>query len=133
GLSVVIPGQSAALGILGANSTVLRSFSPGEVDFVQAVANVLGTVIERRRSDDQLAHQALHDPLTGLPNRGLLIDRLALALARRQRGGGALAVLFLDVDRFKLVNDGLGHGAGDELLKAVAARLRRVVRPSDTV
>jgi diguanylate cyclase (GGDEF)-like protein/PAS domain S-box-containing protein len=133
GISVVIPGQTAPLGVLSANHTATRSFSPGEIDFLQAVANVLGSVIERRRADDQLAHQALHDPLTGLPNRGLLIDRLAQALARRRRGGSALAVFFLDVDRFKLVNDGLGHGAGDELLKAVASRLRGVVRPSDTV
>jgi diguanylate cyclase (GGDEF)-like protein len=133
GMSVVIPGQNAPLGVLGADASVKRSFSPGEVDFLQAVANVLGSVIERRRTDDQLAHQALHDPLTGLPNRALLIDRLAQALARTGRGGRALAVLFLDIDRFKLVNDGLGHGAGDELLKTLAARLRRVVRPTDTV
>ncbi|MBV9255127.1 MAG: EAL domain-containing protein [Actinobacteria bacterium] len=133
GISVVVPGQTAPLGVFSANARSVRGYSPGEVDFLQAVANVLGSVIERRRTDDQLAHQALHDPLTGLPNRGLLIDRLEQALARRARTGGGLAVLFLDVDRFKLVNDGLGHGAGDELLKAVAARLLHVVRPSDTV
>jgi len=133
GISVVVPGQTAPLGVLSANARSVRSYSPGEIDFMQAVANVLGSVIERRRADDQLAHQALHDPLTGLPNRGLLIDRLEQALARRGRGGGSLAVLFLDVDRFKLVNDGLGHGAGDELLRAVASRLLQVVRPSDTV
>lgn len=76
---------------------------------------------------------ALHDPLTGLPNRALLMDRLETGLARSQRHSRLVAVFFLDLDRFKLVNDSLGHGAGDRLLIEVARRLRHVTRPSDTV
>jgi diguanylate cyclase (GGDEF)-like protein/PAS domain S-box-containing protein len=91
-------------------------------------------VTERKAAELQLAHQAMHDALTGLPNRALFLDRLAHALRRRvRRGTGVLAVLFLDVDRFKVVNDSLGHGAGDLLLIDVAARLDAALRPADTV
>lgn len=89
--------------------------------------------IERKRAEVQLSHQALHDPLTALPNRTLFLDRLELALARSQRRPSAVAVLFLDVDRFKVVNDSLGHSAGDRLLVDVARRLQDVLRPGDTV
>ncbi len=78
-------------------------------------------------------HQALHDPLTGLPNRLLLGDRITQALARGTRQPGRVAVLFLDVDLFKVVNDSLGHAAGDQLLIEVARRLGGVVRPGDTL
>ena len=81
----------------------------------------------------ELAHQALHDPLTGLPNRVLLREHLDHALRRLDRHGGELVVLFVDLDRFKDVNDTLGHEAGDRLLVALAERLRRALRPSDVV
>jgi Amt family ammonium transporter len=89
--------------------------------------------IERKRSEVQLAHRALHDPLTGLPNRALFLDRLGVALDRSRRTNGAVAVLFLDVDNFKQVNDSLGHAAGDQLLAVLADRLRAMLRPMDTV
>ncbi len=88
---------------------------------------------DRRRAERALAHQALHDHLTGLPNRTLLMDRLSQALARRSREGHRVGVLFLDLDRFKLVNDSLGHEAGDRVLQGAAARVLGVLRPSDTL
>jgi diguanylate cyclase (GGDEF)-like protein/PAS domain S-box-containing protein len=91
-------------------------------------------VTERKRAEAALEHQALHDSLTALPNRVLFLDRLEQAIARTVRHPSvAPAVIFLDLDRFKLVNDGLGHEAGDELLAAVARRLSAALRPSDTV
>jgi diguanylate cyclase (GGDEF)-like protein len=88
---------------------------------------------ERRRLQEALAHQALHDGLTGLANRTLLFDRLEKELQSARRYGGRLALLFVDLDDFKAVNDTRGHDAGDEVLVEVARRLQAVVRPSDTV
>ena len=90
-------------------------------------------VTERQRAEEHLAHQALHDPLTGLPNRLLFTDRLEHALARRGREKRTLAVLFLDLDDFKRVNDTRGHRSGDELLRAIGQRFRSHLRPADTV
>ncbi len=95
------------------------------------VANVRD-VTERAALEDQLTHQAFHDPLTGLANRVLLADRVQHALARCARTGTSVAVCVLDLDDFKTVNDGLGHGACDELLVQVAQRIRRQIRESDT-
>ena len=90
-------------------------------------------VTERKAFEHDLSFQATHDPLTGLPNRTLLLDRLGQALARATRTDRRPAVLFIDLDRFKFVNDSLGHGAGDRLLAKVAERVRHAVRPGDTV
>jgi diguanylate cyclase (GGDEF)-like protein/PAS domain S-box-containing protein len=86
-----------------------------------------------RYAEDQLAHQALHDPLTGLPNRTLLLDRVTHAVAVANRHGTVSALLNVDVDNFKLVNDGFGHPVGDELLVRVVRRLQGVLRASDTI
>ena len=88
---------------------------------------------ERRRADAALAHRATHDPLTDLPNRTLLLERLAGLLGPSARPDTLVGVLFVDLDRFKFVNDSLGHEAGDTVLVAVAARLRECSRPGDTV
>ena len=93
----------------------------------------LEDVTERRRVESRLAHLATHDPLTGLPNRTLLEDRLGQACARLRRGTSPVGVVFCDLDDFKAVNDQLGHAAGDEVLVEVARRLTGVLRPEDTV
>jgi len=90
-------------------------------------------VTDRKRADEQIKSLAYHDALTGLPNRLLLYDRLGLAVAQAHRAGHKLAVLFLDLDRFKLINDSLGHGLGDRVLQTAAARLQTAVREGDTV
>jgi diguanylate cyclase (GGDEF)-like protein len=96
---------------------------------------MIGTVhdvTERKALEEQLEYQALHDALTGLPNRALFMDRLDHAVVRAGRREAQLAVLFMDLDDFKVVNDSLGHEAGDKLLVAVAERLRACLRPEDT-
>ena len=89
--------------------------------------------IQRKETELALARQALHDPLTGLPNRTLFVDRLQVALSRAARGEHRVAVMFLDLDCFKAVNDNFGHDAGDRLLRDVSDRLAAMMRPSDTV
>ena len=96
------------------------------------VQGILVDISDRKALENQLRHQALHDPLTGLPNRVLFVDRLSHAIVRRGRGGDGLAVLFVDLDEFKAVNDTLGHAVGDRLLSMVGARLAEVVRAEDT-
>jgi diguanylate cyclase (GGDEF)-like protein/PAS domain S-box-containing protein len=101
-----------------------------------AVGGIVATirdVTERKAFEDHLAHQALHDALTGLPNRALVLDRLNHALARASRSGKTIGVLFLDLDRFKLINDSHGHAVGDQVLTLLADRLTSAMRPSDTI
>ena len=130
GMTVLINGPDGPWGILGVQSMVPLAFTTADEDFVQALANVLADAIHRQRIEDDIRHQALHDPLTGLPNRVLFLDRVEHALSRR---GTKLAVLFLDLDNFKLINDSLGHAAGDALLIDVAPQLYEAVRPGDTI
>lgn len=90
-------------------------------------------ITERKAIGERLVHQAIHDPLTGLPNRLLFMDRLRDLMGRTHRRRHRVAVLFVDLDHFKVINDSLGHEAGDQLLLAVGHRLRRMLRPTDTV
>jgi diguanylate cyclase (GGDEF)-like protein/PAS domain S-box-containing protein len=101
--------------------------------FLQTVANLLASVLERRRVEDTVRHQALHDSLTGLPNRALFSDRVEHAIAVARREGTLVALLLLDLNGFKSINDTLGHPIGDEVLTAIARRLDGSVREADTV
>ncbi|MGI8942537.1 MAG: putative bifunctional diguanylate cyclase/phosphodiesterase [Actinomycetota bacterium] len=95
-------------------------------------SGILSDITDRKVLEEQLKHQAFHDPLTGLANRALFVDRVEHALARGERDGMRVAVLFVDLDDFKTINDSLGHNGGDEVLVAVAGRLRECFRPGDT-
>jgi diguanylate cyclase (GGDEF)-like protein len=133
GVTVAIAARGEVWGVLGAHAQAARRFATDEADFMGAVANVVSSAVDRNLVEAEVRHRALHDPLTSLPNRALALDRLQGALARRRRDGRAVAVLLADLDQFKLVNDSLGHAAGDDLLVALAPRLHDAVRPSDTV
>jgi diguanylate cyclase (GGDEF)-like protein len=133
GVAVQVPGDTGPFGLLCAQTKALRTFSGDEIDFLRALANVLADAIERVRAEERTRHQALHDPLTGLPNRTLFADRLSQALAHARRSGASVGVVFMDLDQFKLVNDSLGHGAGDALVCALAGRLDGTLRAGDTV
>ena len=133
GMTVGIAAGGEPFGVLGAYATAQREFRPDETDFLRGAGNVLASAIERRRFERDLEHQMLHDQLTGLPNRMLLEDRLAQALRRGERRDGCVAVLLIDLNDFKVVNDSLGHGPGDVLLEAVATRIGGAIRPADTL
>lgn len=125
----------------GAALGVLTAFEPhpgtaeadGLSDFLHEMGQIVSIAMEQHRLARQLLHQAQYDALTELPNRALLTDRLEQAIGEARRGRRGVAVLLLDLDEFKLVNDTLGHSAGDELLRVVAERLGRCLRPWDTV
>jgi diguanylate cyclase (GGDEF)-like protein/PAS domain S-box-containing protein len=112
--------------------TTFRAVRDGDGNAREMVC-VSRDISERKNAELELAHRALHDGLTGLPNRTLFLDRLGHALRRSRRRDGGLAILFLDLDRFKVVNDSLGHEAGDRLLVDVAMRLSSALRPADTL
>ncbi|MFN8104608.1 MAG: EAL domain-containing protein [Acidimicrobiia bacterium] len=133
GVDVRIGDRGNPFGVLAVHTRKPRRFSTDDLHFLQNVAHVLAAAVGRRRAEEETRHRALHDDLTGLPNRALLIDRIEQALARCERNGTRCAVMFCDVDQFKVVNDSLGHTAGDELLVTVARRLTDVLRPDDTV
>ncbi len=123
-LTVIVRRRDGVFGVFGALSPEPNKFDADDVNFVQSLANLLAAAIERVEAEADTRHRSLHDPLTGLPNRVLFIDRLEQALATAKREAKQVGVLFCDLDQFKLVNDSLGHEAGDELLSMVAPRLR---------
>jgi diguanylate cyclase (GGDEF)-like protein/PAS domain S-box-containing protein len=97
------------------------------------IVAIVRDISERKLAEERMLHLAHHDTLTGLPNRSLIADRLDHTISHARRNGGSVLVAFIDLDGFKLVNDGLGHNAGDELLKVVAERMAGCLRASDTV
>jgi diguanylate cyclase (GGDEF)-like protein len=130
-IGVPICEQSRVIGsLVVSSSTAGRRWSEHERDLLCAYAEHVGVAVAVARASHAM-REALTDPLTGLANRRLLLDRLQHELVRSDRGGGPATVLFMDLDGFKLVNDSLGHDAGDQLLAAVAQRLRGAIRDSD--
>jgi diguanylate cyclase (GGDEF)-like protein/PAS domain S-box-containing protein len=132
-LSVVIEGRDQAFGVLNVHACTAHGFLEEDVAFLTAVATLITVAVERHFEEQVNRHAALHDPLTDLPNRTLALDRLGQALAQRQRERTGVAVLALDLDRFKIINDSLGHAAGNRVLLELASRLSATVRPGDTV
>ena len=131
-IRVAIETPDGPLGALCAHARE-RRFDREDTLFLEAAAGILSATEARARAERRLRYQALHDPLTGLPNRALLQDRLQHALAGTARSGDHVGALFVDLDHFKVINDSLGHDVGDELLVQVAARLTTVLRHGDTL
>ena len=131
---------SELVGVLIAGTFAKRPILSYERECLELLAAQVGAALvnahrytERAAFEAELQHQAFHDSLTGLPNRALFIDRLNHSFRRTARDGSAIAVLFLDLDRFKTINDSLGHDVGDLLLQDVAVRLQSCLRPGDTL
>ncbi|HJV12090.1 MAG TPA: EAL domain-containing protein, partial [Burkholderiales bacterium] len=130
---VPVRGDSAVRGVLCIGFRERDAFGAEALNFVDAAASVLSTALLRIDSEGRLAYLAQFDPLTGLPNRALLSDRFSQMIVQAKRRYQPLAVLFIDLDEFKMVNDTLGHAGGDALLKEAAVRLQSAVRSGDTV
>jgi diguanylate cyclase (GGDEF)-like protein/PAS domain S-box-containing protein len=133
-LGVPLKSHNGTVGVL-----VLKSYPDGlcysqqDLELLQFVSTQIATVIERQQMQLKLQHMAQYDQLTALPNRGFLHDRLKVALATARRDQGELSLLYIDLDKFKQVNDTLGHAVGDLLLQEVAVRLKQCVNESDTL
>ncbi len=133
GVEVLICGAEGLYGVLGAYSTEPARFTQASANFLQGLTHALAAAIDRQHVVDRLAYLAQFDVLTGLPNRSLYRDRLWHTLVQAERTRATVGVMFVDLDRFKVVNDTLGHEAGDRLLAEVARRLSDCVRSGDTV
>ncbi|RJT33394.1 EAL domain-containing protein [Mesorhizobium waimense] len=129
----ILSHQGAVLGVFAMYSMTVREPTESETRLIDFTTRIAGIAIERKLAEDQIHFMANHDVLTGLPNRALLEDRLSQALLYAQRYDRWVTVVFIDLDNFKLVNDTLGHNAGDVLLKTVANRMVECVRSTDTV
>jgi diguanylate cyclase (GGDEF)-like protein len=132
-VEVLICGAGGTYGIVGAYSREAGRFDGDSANFMQNVSNTLAAFIERKATEDRLSYMAQFDALTGLPNRSMYLDRLGHTLIEAARDKLAVAVLFVDIDRFKNVNDTLGHSAGDTLLVKIAERLKSSVRLGDSI
>ena len=130
---IPVVGGADVLGVLEFGSDATERLDDDLAGFAEALGAQVGEFLVRKRSEELVRHQALHDSLTGLPNRVLFFDRLDHAIRRLQREHAPLAVLFVDFDGFKTVNDRFGHAGGDEVLRRAADRVSAALRAEDTV
>ena len=133
GVNILIGAGANPFGVLGVYSPNVAHFSREGTHFLQNIGNTLATAIDRTAAEEKVAYLAQFDTLTGLPNRNLFRDLLALTLTQAKRNDWNVGVMFIDLDGFKTVNDTFGHDAGDRLLVLVARRLQSCVRSGDTV
>ena len=129
----ILSHQDAVLGAFAMYAKEVREPTEVEMSLIDVATRIAGIAIERKLAEDRIHFMANHDALTGLPNRTLLEDRLSQAILHARRNDRWVTVLFVDLDNFKLVNDSLGHNAGDELLKTIAKRMVDCIRATDTV
>lgn len=133
-LGVPLKTQNGTIGVLVLESDITEThYTEKDKDLLQFISTQIATTIERQQLHARLQYMAQYDALTCLPNRALLLDRLKTALARARREHERFSLLYLDLDKFKHINDTHGHGVGDLLLQEVARRLRQCVREADTV
>ena len=130
---VVGVDDNVRFGLLAVAIDDTRRPTDAESHVIDTAGSLATIAVERTRTEERIRHMALHDPLTNLPNRTLLMDHLTTAIRRTSRHRTPACVMFLDLDGFKKLNDSLGHYAGDEILREVATRLEGAVRPGDTV
>lgn len=133
GAELLVCGVNGSHAVLGAYSRAVAHFNQESVNFLRGITNTLASAMDRKVADERLTHMAQFDALTNLPNRSLYLDRLRQAMAQAGREKLSVGVLFADLDRFKLINDSMGHSAGDEVLIQVAQRLQACLRAGDTV
>ncbi|OHB90122.1 MAG: hypothetical protein A3D13_06840, partial [Planctomycetes bacterium RIFCSPHIGHO2_02_FULL_40_12] len=133
GMSVVIKSKDYSYGVLSIHSTMRRTFTRDDANFLQSVAIMISDAIERKKLSSRINHIASYDTLTDLPNRILFMDRVSMTLSRAKRQKEQIAVLYLNLDRFKVINDSMGNETGDRLLISASERLVNCVREGDTV
>ncbi len=132
-LTVALRHRHRRVGVLGVGRRRREMFSKGDEEFLASVAALVNNALEARTTQDRLRRQTLCDDLTGLPNRNLMGVRIQEAMARAKNEGTSIALLLADLDGFKVLNDSLGHLAGDHVLRVVAARLSAILRPMDFI
>ncbi|WP_198358718.1 sensor domain-containing protein [Noviherbaspirillum autotrophicum] len=129
----IVSQQGRVLGTFGMYYRTVRHPTPAEMRLADIAARMAGIAIERKQAEERIGFMAHHDMLTGLPNRALLLDRAAQAIAQAGRQGNCVAVLFIDLDYFKNINDSLGHPVGDQVLRMAAQRLQDCLRKGDSL
>jgi diguanylate cyclase (GGDEF)-like protein/PAS domain S-box-containing protein len=130
-IGAVIRGRSGEYGVVAAYARPTRQFSNDDINLLQSVALVITAAVDRRRSDERMLYLAHHDDLTGLPNRRYMRERLAELIDDASHSNQRVGLMFVDLDHFKVINDSLGHTAGDEMLKAIAGRMRGSLKEDD--